>query len=770
MAQTKTTRLSFSGGEITPEMYGRFDNGKNQTGLALCRNAVVLPHGPVTKRPGLAYVLKAKGSATAVRVLPFVFSATQSMVLEFGDFYLRFHTGGATLLEANQNITGITQAAPGVVTIAAHGYTNGDWVYVASVGGMTSVNGRYYIVAGATANTFQLTNLDGTNEDTSAFSAYTAGGTAARVYTIATPYAAADLFDLNITQDADVLTITSQSLTYAPRELRRLGAVNWALTAPALGASTTAPTSPTATATAGTGTAYPKNHYYKVTTVTADGLEESLPVGPTAAASCDLALPGAKIVVAWTAPGGVSSPSYRVYKASNTSGRLYGYIGETLDVNFTDDNITPDYSRTPPSAVIRLDTATNYPAAVTYYEQRRVFGGTAANPQSVFMTRTGTESNLSTSMPAQSADAIQFKIKAQQQNAIRHLFPLGDLIALTAGGVWRIFSNNDQGLLPSTVAARPQSYDGASKVRPLLTGTAALYVESTGKRIRDISFSSERGSYLTDDRSIMAPHLFNDYTIVDATFARSPDKTAWVVRDDGVLLSFTYVPEHQVFAWSQHSTDGDFESLCTVLEDGNDVVYAVVARTLNGQGTRTIERMASRQFATQADAFFVDCGATYTGAAVTSIVVPHLANEAVVILADGAVVAGKVADARGTITLDTAAETVHIGKRFTADVQTLPMAIDRELAFGRGAPKNVGEVYILVNRSGLFKIGPSETTLVQPPARSNEPYDTPPALRSEEIDVLIDPQWDSDGQVWIRSEDPVPLTVSALAFKVALGG
>jgi len=772
MPSVKELTRSFAGGEITPEMYGRLDNVKFQTGLALCRNALVLPHGPVTKRSGFGFTNVAGSATYTPRIIPFAFNATQTMVLEFGHLYIRFHTQGGTLLEASKSITGATQANPGVVTSAAHGYANGDWVYIANVGGMTRLNFRYFKVANVTANTFTLQDtITGANINTATFSAYTSGGTVARVYQIASPYdfttAGFSIFDLEYTQSNDVVTLTHP--LFATRELRRLGATNWTLTQPTLGNALTQPGTPTVVATAGTGTASNKGFYYKVTTVSADGTEESLPTANSTVANNDLTLPGAKNTISWTTAG--SGVTYRIYKAVNGAGRLYGYIAETSDLSFVDDNITPDYSKNPPAATIRLDTSGNYPACVTYFEQRRMFAGTSTNPQTVYGTRSATESNLNTSLPSNAADALAFTIKAQQQNAIKHLVPMNDLLALTVGGVWKIGTNNNQALAPTTLSIRPQNYYGANSVHPLVTGNSVLYVEANGRRVRDIAFQWQAQVYAADDRSIMAPHLFQGYTLGDAAYSRSPDQVAWFVRSDGVLLGMSYVPEHQVFGWHQHITDGKFKSVCVVTENNEDVLYAVVERTLRSTTVRTIERMSTRLFDAQADAFFIDCGSTVVFGSPNTTVpyLDHLEGKNVVALADGAVVQGLTVT-NGAVTLPTAASKVQIGLPFTADIQTLPMAIESMMAGGQGTTKSVDYAYLRVNRTGIVKVGPSSDRLTTIPPRTNENWDTPPRLRSEILDLLVNPDISQDAQLWVRSDDPTPLTVSAITMKVMVGG
>ena len=101
MASTKAIQVSFAGGEISESMYGRQDDQKYQTGLAKCSNFWVLPQGPVQNRPGFSFVRAAKYNNKQTRLIPFRFNNKQTMVIELGDKYARFHTLGATLLDAD---------------------------------------------------------------------------------------------------------------------------------------------------------------------------------------------------------------------------------------------------------------------------------------------------------------------------------------------------------------------------------------------------------------------------------------------------------------------------------------------------------------------------------------------------------------------------------------------------------------------------------------------------------------------------------------------
>ena len=94
MASIRTLQRSFAGGEVSPEMFGRIDDGKYQTGLAKALNFITKPQGPAENRAGFQFVRAVKDSTKKVRLIPFTYSTTQTMVIEVGAGYFRFHTGG----------------------------------------------------------------------------------------------------------------------------------------------------------------------------------------------------------------------------------------------------------------------------------------------------------------------------------------------------------------------------------------------------------------------------------------------------------------------------------------------------------------------------------------------------------------------------------------------------------------------------------------------------------------------------------------------------
>lgn len=721
----RTLQRSFGGGEVTPEFWGRIDDAKYQTGLAVCRNFICKPQGPVENRAGLQFVREVKNSAVATRVIPFTYSTSQTMVIEMGAGYFRFHTIGASLL---------------VGSPAAY---NGATAY--AVGDLVSSGGNnYYCIAATTGNAPPNATywyLEPSNG----------------VYEIPNPYAAADLFDIHLVQSADVLTLTHTG--YPPQELRRLGATKWTLVPIPFASTLTAPTGISATATGGTGTTYS----YVVTSVGAVGVDEST---MSSAATCggNLFANGAYNSISWTAAPGASR--YYVYKFS---GGNYGYIGQTTSTSFTDSNIAADISHTPPIVTNPFAAAGDYPGAVSYFEQRRCFAGTLNKPQNIWMTKSGTESNLNYSLPTRDDDSIQFRVAAREANTIRHIVPLTSLLLLTSAAEWRVTSVNSDAITPSTISVAPQSYVGASNVAPVIINNNVLYCAARGGHVREMAYAFQANGYVTGDLSLRAPHLFDGYQIVDMAYAKAPYPIVWAVSTSGKLLGVTYIPEQQIGAWHQHDTDGVFESCTVVAEGQEDVLYVVVNRTINGSTKRYVERMHTRVFVNQQDAFFVDCGLTYSGAPATTISgLSHLEGKTVSILGDGAVMPQCVVTG-GQITLAQPVSVAQIGLPITADMQTLPVAFDAP-GFGQGRPKNVDAIWLRVYRSGGIKAGPDVAHLTEVKQRTTEVYGAPPALKTDEIKLVVAPSWGNGGQIWVRQADPLPLTIASMSLDVSTGG
>lgn len=773
MSTKKVLLRSFAGGEITPELAGRLDLVKYQTGLSLCRNFITLPHGPAVRRPGFEFIRAAGDSTNPVRLIPFTFSATQTAVVEFGHLYIRFHINGATVIDGGTGLPyqiaspyigadlfdlHYAQSAD-VITITHPSYATRELARLSATSwalSQVSFAPTSDVPTGVavTPTVAQNQNLTGQK--------YVVTAVQADGVTESLPSAPASATN-NLTLAGNLNTITWNAANNATRynvyKLRG-GVYGYIGQVPATtGAS---PKTITSATTYGDGEGWFGSKRVRIVTSTAHGYTTDNRI----------------LIEGTTHFDGVFTVTVENTTTFNyalkSSLLLSANTGTTSipALQLVDDNVVADTTQSPPEDIIGLNSAPgDYPSTTVYHEQRRWFAGTNMKPQVLWATRTGTEANLTSSVPTREADAMELRVASSQYNQIRHLVALSDLIAFTAGGEFRVYADGAPAITPTSVSIKPQGYAGASNVQPAVTTGSILYVQAQGSRIRELSYSWEANAYRTVDASIMAPHRFNGYTVKDLAYARAPDSILWAVRNDGVLLGLTYVPDQQVYGWHAHDTDGAFESVCVVPETNEDVLYVVVRRTINGASVRYVERLRTRVLTTQADAFFVDSGLTYSGAPVTTLTgLAHLNGKTVDILTDGAVHPQRVVSG-GSITLDYAASKVQVGLPITADLRTLPLVLEAAQAAGQGLAKNVNKVHLRVAQSSAVKAGPGFTRLREYPSRAvTDPYGSPPALRDGELSLSIDPSWNQDAAVCVRQDLPLPLSVLSMTLEVQSGG
>jgi len=779
----KKTYKAFSAGELSEDMFGRYDVDKYGTGCRALKNNIIMPQGGVFFRPGTKMTCAAGDSTKAVCLIPFEFSTIQAYVLEFGHLYMRVIKDGAQVLEANKVITAISQANPGVVTSNAHGFSNGQEVYIASILGMTDLNGRNFTVAGVTANTFTLIDMFGNAVNTTAMSAYISGGTAGRVYEIATPYTESELFDLYFAQTADVMTFAHEA--HDVMELTRTGHTAWTITTALFKPSITWPVPISVAASPSSGATVNK---YKVTAVKDETYEESLVgteatkaiTGATQANPCvltivghgyttgdevyldavggmtqlngryvkvtstgantvslqgvdssaytaytsggtaarthtqvanDLTTAGNKNTISWTAVTGAIK--YNIYKSESGT---FGYIGSSEALSFVDDNIEPAVGNTPPRARNPFEGTGNKPSVVTFQNQRRVFAATLNKPDTLWFSRAGQYGNFSTSVPNKDDDAITFALASGQVNKINHLVSFRDLLAMTVSQEYKVGANGGP-YTPTTMQAFPETNYGSQgggdipSVRPILIGNTAIISSKYGSSVRDYGFTFEADGYDGNDLSVLSKHLLKDRYIKQWAFAQEPDRIIWAVMSDGKLCSLTYMREHRVWGWARHETDGFVESICVIPDIARrmDSVYMVVRRTINEQEIRYIERLEKYIDAPVAQSYFLDCGLSYDGAAITVVKnLWHLEGKTVKVLADGDVLPDKVVT-NGQITLAKAASIIHVGLGYQGILWPMPTDMDTKSGSTKGDPKRLTTCYVETIRTRGIECGQTDT-------------------------------------------------------------
>lgn len=785
---------AFNGGEVSPSMFARIDDGKYQTGMALCKNFLIEPQGPIVMRPGFKYVNHTKHAGKKARLIPFNFSILQTMVLELGERYVRFHTQGQTVLGNNgqpyeietpyieadlfdihyvQSADVMTLVHPNYPPKELRRYGATDWRLVDIKFGSS-------LSAPTGLSASQTINKDVTNptdyKRTYAVTALLADGTEESVRSSSVT------IDCNPYGDGSYNTITWNAVTGAGlyRVYRDQGGI-WAY----VGQTDTTKIideniSPDASITPPIyDDAFKQAKGIKSITVTAGGSGYRVFDGGLELKRYDLVsknlyaqyhhggdtfYPQLRVeIIDPTGSGAQVTPVVRdgAIVAINVRSGGQGYTSPKVVITSTTGSGA--------SATASVDSVGDYPGAVSYFEQRRWFGGTYTRPNNLWATRPGTESDMSYSLPSQDDDRIAVRVAAREANRILHIVPLAQLMLMTGAAEWRVSPLNSDAITPESMSVRPQSYVGASNVQPLVIGSSMIYGAGRGGHLRELGYNYEAGGYISGDVCLRAPHLFDNLKIVDLAYSKAPSPIVWAVSSSGKLIAMTYVPEQQVGGFSTVETAGSIESVCVVAEGDEDICYVEVLRTIGGKPVRFVERMSERQYSELKECIFVDCAGTYRGEARTEIAgLSWLEGETVNILADGAVEPPQVVK-DGKITLTYPAEVVHVGLPFTADMKTLPVAMAlQDGSYGSGHKKNVREVFFRVVNSSGTQAGPSFDKLAEYPARSTEFAGSAPDPITDEVGFQIQPQWSQGGQVCVRQKYPLPLRIVSMTTVLEL--
>ena len=902
----RKVQMSFAGGELSHSMFGRFDDQKYQQGLAKCRNFIVLPQGPATIRPGTAYVNSAKYADKKCRLIPFTFSSDQTIVIELGEKYARFHTLGKTVVTQNglpyeittpysssdvfdihyvQSMDIMTLVHPAYPPKELRRYGATDWRLVdvnfgAPLRAPSAPTVTYEVVPAkdvtitdAEKNRYTLkykvTALreteTGSQEESPASGVGSTKGNlylnnatcsltwngveGAHRYRIYKNYKGLYCFigetdettfvDDNYSPDEGITPpiyddpfftskgITSVSVTSGGSgyvsDRRGISASRWSVLSvngdedskkviasrvhknndketkfecrvyDASGTGSGASVEPIVKETYKNdsfnyGDGYVKYYTqryteiigFKVLSVGHGYLNPQVEVkwyntwwqnedwinSSSNSAIFSLGVEGSSLRIDVSDSTGWGAELLPVVK----DGRIEKVVVRSGGQNYSSPRLTiVAATGSGASLSASVGRAGDYPGAVCYYEQRRCFAGTPTRPQMVWMTRSGTESDMSHTLPTQDDNRLRFAIAAQEASRILHLTPLQQMLAMTNTTEYRVSSGGSTPMAPDAIRSEVQAQIGASNVMPVVVNSTVVYAAARGGHVRELGYNWQSSGFTTGDLSIRSAHFFEETKIVDMALAKSPDPIVWAAMDDGSLLGFTYLPEQAISGWHKHTTqNGAVESVTVVPEGEEDIVYIAVLRTINGKQVRYIERMHERKLLRLEDSWYVDCGGEYWGEPTSEVNgLSWLEGETVNILADGCVLPQRVVK-DGKVTLTQPSRHVVVGIPITADLQTLPVAVQMaDGSFGIGHMKNVNEAFLRVHKSSGVFVGPDFDKLVEHKQRTNEPYGSPPKMMSKEIAVSTIASWNDSGQICIRQKDPLPLTIVSLAWDLA---
>jgi hypothetical protein len=575
---------------------------------------------------------------------------------------------------------------------------------------------------------------------------------------LVTPYLTADLFNLQFTQSTDTLYPVNSN--YPPSTIARTSATTWTYNPLVFTDGPYLDTNTTATTLTMSGGGNP-------TTVTASsvaGINNGAGFGA----------------------GDVG----RVFRYQiSGSGWVWGTVSSVTNSTTLVANVVSNGNTfAGATAIWRLGAfygPSNYPAAVTFYQDRLCFGGCPNAPETCYMSSTGDYVNFAPTAydvagTVANNNSITFTLNSNDVQVIRWLS--GDangLLVGTLGGEWAVTPNTLGGALsPSNLNAVQMTAYGEAQMEPVRIGYKTLALQRSLRKLREISFVYYENRYHAPDLTVPSQHITYG-GITQMAYQQEPNSILWLTRNDGTLVGFTYEQDQNVNAWHRHTAGGVsnntganaiVESVATIPSpDGTrDELWAITQRWINGAVVRQVEYMNKiwETGDSQITAVYFDAALTYNGAPAQTISgFTHLAGETISILADGAVHPDVTVsnDGLGTIVLLRKASVVTGGYDYNSDGETLRWDAGSNDGTAQGKTKRQQKVAFRLLDSLGIQVGPDFDSLTPRINRSaGDPMGQVPPLFTGDDSDTWEGDYSFDDNICWRFNSGLPGTVEAI--------
>ncbi|WP_427937050.1 hypothetical protein [Achromobacter marplatensis] len=368
--------------------------------------------------------------------------------------------------------------------------------------------------------------------------------------------------------------------------------------------------------------------------------------------------------------------------------------------------------------------------------------------------------------------SIVFRLNARQINRAVWLVESDNLIIGTDGDEWIVGPiQANQALGPANIRAERRTAYGSRSIQPVEVGGRVLFIQASGRKLRDYEYSYDTNNYASSDTTKLASNVLLS-GVVDLAYQQEPDSIIWAARADGRLVGCTYDQEagrSDVYAWHPHPmVNGFVEAVETMPSpDGSaDDLWMIVRRQVSGQTVRYVEilRAPLKEEEAQAEAFYVDSGLTYRGTTTDHVTgLEHLEGQEVDILTNGAAHPRRTVVA-GRVDLQFPAEVIHVGLPTSCAVATMSLEAGSASGTAQGKLKRITNLIVRMYRSLGGNVGPArDKTNTLNFRRPSQPMGSAPPLLTGDSDPIPWPGgYERGAQIWYTNEQPLPVTLVAL--------
>lgn len=897
----KSYLFAMNGGEVSPLALGRVDLSRMRISAEVMKNCFPRVIGPMAARPGLAYLSSTDGDGQA-RNIPFIFSATDTALVELSDRKLRVRVsgdlisraavstvvtngdfaastgwtltttgggvstisggvltlqtpnrGGTTLAKRSDAVSGVDRNVEHAIEVTVDrgpvkfrcGSTDGGDEYITETElktgfhsiAFTPVSGIFYI---------QLSAESEANRIVSDVSIAASG-----VMELVTSWAAADLFKLRYSQSGDVIFVTSSDQAYQPMRIERRAETSWSFTdyefvdGPFRGKTADLTLTPSARTGNGILTAsapfFKSDHVGSVFRIShqqtvvgaslagpdrytdtirvsgnsrydidSDGSNENTrerdivisvtgtwlgnlglqiseddgetwrrvefytsnqsitrtPGSANTVVLCRLGfnsddyISGTAVVTATYSGGGGGDGYVLITGVTNSTTATYEVMSRIHASEIANDWSEGQFS-----------TLRGWPSAVALFEGRLWWGGA----DKLFGSVSDGFESFDLEQDGDSGPVIR-SVATGAVNAVNWILGLARLCIGTSGAepVGRS-SSFDEPMTPSNFSIKDASTQGSADVQAVKIDRSAVFVQRSGKRAYDLSYTIDAQDYSSSEISRFHPTVLSAGVKLLAV-QRQPDTRIWFVLNDGTCAMLTYERSEDVLSWFTFETDGLIEDVAVLPNVEDDDVFMVVARTVNGGTKRYVERLA---YDTQAQGgnhnYMADSYVIQTLVASDTVTgLSHLEGAQVVVWAAGQAVMDGDEPATFTVLSGQIMLPEPVSGTVVAGLPYDWQWRSAKLAYGvrDGAPlsrrKTLRDVAPILYRTHIRGIRAGQTFDAMdylPLSFAGETLDANTVLETYDAQSYCIPgNWDTDTRLCLAGQAPLPCTVLSLSL------
>ncbi len=329
-------------------------------------------------------------------------------------------------------------------------------------------------------------------------------------------------------------------------------------------------------------------------------------------------------------------------------------------------------------------------------------------------------------------------------------------------------SSEDEPLTPSNAHLKSFSTQGSASVGAVKLDTSAIYVQKGGSKVMEAGFG-DTYEYQSNDLTTFYPEA-GDSPIVRIAVQRQPDTRIHCVRADGDVSILLHDKTENVSCWVNYSSGGSVEDVVILpgaSGDGEDTVYYVVNRTINGSTVRYLEKWSlESQCQGESISRQVDSHVVYSGAATTTIAgLTHLEGETVTVWGNGKDLGTKIVSGGQITGLSENVTNACIGLAYTAQWKSSKLAYAANVITALTHKKSISTLGVILYNTHYqgLKYGPDFTNMDELPLMNKGVETTSDTVHSayDEESFSFPGEWNTDSRLCLQAASPRPCTLLA---------